>query len=585
MLEIILSEDQQEHFNRINNNIAPYHSSILDTSTTGSGKTIIASAFSRYRNIRRIIIICNGNIQGKHWNTHGVMYDLPIVLILTYDMLRGSSINNELNNAELLNHGLLYKNNEDEFFVSDLFRSYVEEGLLLVVDECHLVKNDCGKTKALKELSRYIAYRNMTQPLPLPQFKSFTLFTSMTPFDEPDHVINFAMLCGVIRTNFYEDRANQSRSLNELYSYCNFFDPERTNSIWGTYDVDSKNIQMIIYRLITEVFLRLMSSFVKNSDKNYLSKQTIFYAYFDVDTIGVNLMKKSLQMIRSPAKNNGSKSKKINLLFSNLQINPIQQNVNSEINLENTELISEFNRITCNSEPSIDNRSGVIHGMITSQTVKTYFCVLKFVRKIFTTVENSKIIIFLNYKESINIIMRELIEYNPVKITGDQGCTEDVRNDIISNFNEPNLNSRLLIIISQIGSDGIELDDKDGNFPRISLAFPDFYHSRFFQIPGRIHRRFTKSNSLHFLILINSEECSEESVFKSINNKSKVMEDTLKNFEIIPPTKYEKIINPDSYDINELLRNAGMTIPKNEKKEVNTSKVVKIIKTSMVKNF
>lgn len=580
--EIILSEDQLEHFDKINNTIAPYHSSILDTGKTGSGKTIIAAHFARVRNIARIIVICNGSIQKKHWNDHKIRYQLPIVAILSYDELRGSSsMIITPNGKEMVPNGFLYKVN-GKFEPTEIFMQYVEDGILLIPDECHLVKNDCGKTDALKALSRYIAVRNMT--LPLPVNKSFNLFTSMTPFDEPDHVINFAMLCGIIRNDvLYDKNNNELKGILELYEYCNYFNPEKTNLIWGIYDIDSKNTaNEVAYRLITEVLLRMISSFAKNCDKNYLSKQTIFYAYFDIEDIGIELMKKALTMIRAPIKNTNSsiirrasKSKQLMELIGNLSIN----------NYSDIELNDEFNRITNNNESLLNTRSGVIHGMITCQSIKSYYCVLKFIRTIFNTVENSKVIVFINYKEAINILMRGLQEYNPVKITGDSGCNENIRNEIITKFNEPNLESRLLIIISQIGSDGIELDDTHGGFPRINLAFPDFYHSRFFQCPGRTLRRYTKSNSLYFLILINSEQCPEESVFKSITNKSKVMEETLRNNEIIPPTSYQKIVNPDRHDLNELLRNAGMPRIIQEVQEEKIEKVIRINKSSIVKNF
>lgn len=584
--EIILSEDQLEHFNRINNLIANNHSSILDTGKTGSGKTIIAANFARVRNISRIIVICNGSVQKKHWNDHKIKYELPIIAILSYDELRGSSsLITTPDGREMVPHGFLYKINGN-FEPTEIFRQYVEEGLLLIPDECHLIKNDCGKTYAVKALSRYISIRNMV--LPLPAFKSFNLFTSMTPFDEPDHVINFAMLCGIIRSDIlYDKNTNELKGIIELYEYCNYFNSEKTNLIWGIYDIDCKNVTTVAYRLITEVLLRMISSFARNCEKNYLSKQTIFYAYFDIEPIGVELMKKALKMIKAPIKNIHNeestlvrrclKAKKSNLnnLLENLTIN----------NYSDNELNNEFNRITNSNESLLNTRSGVIHGMITTQTVKSYYCATRFIRKIFDTVENCKVIVFLNYKEAINIIMRNLEYFNPVKITGDSECTENIRNDIISKFNEPNLESRLLIIISQIGSDGIELDDSYGNFPRISLAFPDFYHSRFFQCPGRTLRRFTKSNSLYFLILVNSEECPEESVFKSITNKSKVMEETLRNNEIIPPTSYEKIINPDVYDLNELLRNAGMAKREQGEEVKENEKIIKINRSSITKNF
>lgn len=597
MCSIVLSSDQQEHYNRINNDIANSHFSILDTTQTGGGKTIIAIYFALMRGIKRFIIVCNGDIQAKHWDKHRIKYNLPLTIIISYDSLRGSSSTiTTPDGKEMLPHGLLYKSG-DSYEVSDVFRSYVEEGVFLIADECHLIKNPSGKTDAFTTMSSYITIRNMTLPLPLA--KSYVWFSSMTPFDEPEHVINFGMICGIIRSDtLYDKYTDNPRGLMELYYYCKHHNPNKTESIWSYYDIKPKNVNDIAYRLMTEVFLPMTSSFAKNCQKNYLSKQSIYYAYFDIDPMGVKLMKKALDMIKTPVKQSNSINESATKFLNNLSgipsINGSHHNQNLlGLNLpdykteKEDELTTEFNKITFNALPKLNDRFGVIHGMITSQSIKSYYAIINFVRVIFSTVENSKVIIFLSYKEAINIIMRGLPEYNPVKITGDHGCTSEVRNAILSKFNEPNLECRLLIIISQIGSDGIELDDLDGRFPRISLAFPDFYHSRFFQCPGRTLRRYSKSNSLFFLILVNSDECQEESVFKSITNKSRIMDETLKNNEIIPPTYYEKIINPNKADLNKLLKEAGMVKPKvNNVDEIsNKSSVIQINRSSISKKF
>lgn len=581
---ITLSDDQQEDFERIYTTIAPNHPVILNTSPTGAGKTITALNFALRTNTKRIIVICNGSLQINHWETHGRKYGFNNILVMSYDTLRGSRTI-LVKGKQMISHGLLCKNGED-FEPSEAFMSYVEEGLLFICDECHLIKNDCAKTNAVKTLSRYITIRSMTQPLP--HFKSWSFFASMTPFDKLEHVVNFTQVCGVIRSDqLYCKISNKPTGIYELYQYCRRFEEAKTDVIWGTYDIKAKNVNDVAYRLIVEIFLRLISSFTKNCHRNYLSKQSVYYAYFDIEPMGIKMMKRALEMIKASV----VKNKKAIINGSEKTLLEINQGTeltcNNEISINDTqvnELNMMFNSITVGS--SLSERDGVIHGMKTTQTVKTYFSLLSFIRTIFSTVRNSKVVVFLNYKEAIDIIMRNLCDYKPVKITGDPECTDDVRNSIRDKFNEPNLDCRLLIIISQVGSDGIELDDKHGDYPRIGLGFPDFYHSRFFQCPGRLFRRFTKSNSLFFWCLVNSEECPEESVFKSINEKSKVMEETLQNNQIIPPIYYEKIVNPDRQDLNKLLRESGMINPKIEEPAgLKESKVIQITRSSISKRF
>lgn len=589
-----MTTDQQEHYSKLEE-ISNNHSIMLDTTIAGGGKTIFPLVFSHRKQLRRVIVFCHGTLHVKHWLKHKELHDSPIINIITYDQLRGSSSVQQPGGRERLQHGLLTRLYGDTYEPSDLFKMYVEEGgLLIICDECHLIKNeDCGKTEAVKTLTRYLVHRNTMEPYPIS--RSYVYFSSMTPFDDMDHVINFGYLSGVIRSNSLYDRETGAfTGIMDLYHYCNYFDNTRTAAIWGTSDVKIENIKEIAYRLLADVYLRLVSSFVKDCHKNFSSKQSIYYAYFDVEEIGVELMKRSLEMIKSKPKNTSEKliqdmvrNQESNLInnFNKMNISIPMLSSLSE-SKKSYDLDFEFAKITNNSGPPLRDRSGVMYGTMTSQSIKTYYASLKFIQHIFNTVPNVKVVVFLNYKESVDIIMRFLSHLNPVAITGEYNCNEVVRNSIIEKFQQPNLDSRLILLMSQIGSDGIELDDKDGNFPRVSIGLPDFYNSRYFQCPGRTYRRFTKSNSLYFFIMINSPECSEESLDKSINTKSKIMIDTLKHNEIIPPMNFDKIYNPDKINITELLETAGKRREiQDDPSKSSFKKIVKIISCSMAKNF
>lgn len=645
MDQVCLSDDQKKHCDRclaISNN----HPVILDTTIGGGGKTLFALYFGFIKIIERIIVICPGTLHIAHWIKHKNRYGSPIISILTYDTLRGSKTVDE-GTQELLDHGYLIKLPGGKYEVSDLFKWYVEEGNLeIIIDESHSVKNESGKTEAVKTLTKYLTIRNMSYPPP--KNRSYVYFSSMTPFDEPEHVINFAGLTGAIRSdNLYDKDKDKPTGALELYEYCHHFSPRETDIIWGTCDVKLRNVNDIAYRLIIEVYLKLISSFAKDCQKNFISKQSIYYAYFDFDPDdeeeGMELMKAALDMIKTPIKNVGNMSNgasrflndaiqhQQNILvqsFNNMSFdipkieilksqgvynsNSLQyksytntlggsnNRYDSPISVSNFGNLSQilpntpkktfnlemkFNEITGGSEPQLKDRAGVMHGMTTVQSIKTHYATLKFIRKIFESVRNVKVVIFLSFKESLRMILKNLAHLNPVSITGDHNCTEDVRNCILAKFNEHNNDCRLLLIISQIGSDGIELDDSNGNYPRIGLAYPDFFNTRFSQCPARILRRFTMSNSLFFFLFMNQDKCPEESVTKSIKNKSKIMEDTVRENGITPPVYYEKINNPDRLDLNVLLKNAGMYSSKVKIVGEVPTAVVRINKCSISKTF
>lgn len=604
MSNIVLNSDQEENKTQINRKIDLY-GMCLETSRTGAGKTPICCRVIYERAIKYGIVICENDLQCEHWLKHKERYNINIVLIITYDNLRGNKKLIFYDGLPTLQHYLLHKVN-GVYYPTNFFKAMVEEGVALIADECHSLKNRCGKTMAFKALSSYITYRNSYQ---LTGIKSFSYFISMTPFDKPEHAIQLAITSGIIPCdNLYDNNTKTPYGLQYLYEYCKRFDQITTQKIWGMYDITDKNCNEVAYKLITEVFLRKISSFTKNVNCGYTFKQTIYYAYFTVHNEAHRLMKRALRMIKSNKNKNKNKDvdmEKLMQYFSNYNdpnsvtlIEDIEREEisNNQIIEQNSQIIDQINQ-----EEEYDNRlfssivnkpgnllkerDGVIQGTITIQSIKTYFIILGFVQQIFQQIPNSKIVIFLNYKESINIAMRFLQAYNPVKITGDSDCPKEKRKAIISKFNEPNLDSRLLIIIAQIGSDSVEFDDKHGGFPRVAMGFPDFYFSRYFQPPGRFHRINTMSNTLYFFLLVYSEEYSEESVQKSLIEKSKTMQETLQDNEIIPPSNYLSIKDPHLHGLMNLLENAGMNLLQKPIQMLQNSTPQRITMPSIMKKF
>jgi len=91
------------------------------------------------------------------WRNYNDIYNLNIYKIISYESLREIKTNIELK------HGLLVRNN-GEFEVTDLFRSLVEEGVVICYDEIQKMKNICEQQKAASVLNRYITERNNILP-------------------------------------------------------------------------------------------------------------------------------------------------------------------------------------------------------------------------------------------------------------------------------------------------------------------------------------------------------------------------------------------------------------------------------------
>jgi superfamily II DNA or RNA helicase len=69
------------------------------------------------------------------------------------------------------------------------------------------------------------------------------------------------------------------------------------------------------------------------------------------------------------------------------------------------------------------------------------------------------------------------------------------RSRVISKFQRSNLKYRVICISGEVGSVGIELDDKTGSFPRHMIVLPMTNAINFCQAIGRIQRTKTASHS------------------------------------------------------------------------------------------
>ena len=513
--EIILNSFQVDHYNKITE-IFKSHSFVIDKSKTGSGKSIIASKFVKDSKVKNGIIICSVSIEND-WRKRIIEYNLPISYIISYETLRGK---------KEPNHPLLLKDIYGEFYPTDLLIEMINDGCILILDEFQKIKNDTEQTKAVKAIAKYITSHNKYYN----KIESYIYCISYSPFDTEETCINFFYTMGIILNPLYNKKTKQLLGAKELINYASKYNKDKVDYILYHNEISSKTIINVCYKICIEVILPIISSYMINPD--ILAKQSIYYGYFNISDEAHKLIKTGINMIHDSKSN-----KKI-----------------IEDDMKN--LYKDFS-----NGSDITNMSGIIHGMITIQTAKTKYILIEAVKKCFDVIKNVKIVLFFDNKVPLNLALKELAMYNPIGITGERSKHE--RSDIIMKFQEPNLDSRLLLFISKIGSEGVELDDQDGRFPRIGFGIPGYSMIQMLQIPGRLNRFKTKSNSLFFWIYSNSDDYCEQSVINSITRKSKVLNDTI---DIIIP--YSKIF--DEYNFNLLLDNAGSDIlhlPEKEKKK------------------
>ena len=161
---------------------------------------------------------------------------------------------------------------------------------------------------------------------------------------------------------------------------------------------------------------------------------------------------------------------------------------------------------------------------------------------------NDKVLIFVWYTQSVTRLKEELAEYKPLILNG--SVPGNKRAELISKFQQPDNEYRLLIANVRVGAVGLSLDDTDGRFPRTQLVSPAYRMTDLHQSSGRIYRGTTKSlASVRFIYAGNFKE--EAKIILALQKKSNVARSVLYDDEgIILPGDYEEY-NESVYDIRQ----------------------------------
>ena len=97
-----------------------------------------------------------------------------------------------------------------------------------------------------------------------------------------------------------------------------------------------------------------------------------------------------------------------------------------------------------------------------------------------------KVVISVNFSDTILDLMSMLAEFSPLEYSGKISRLR--REEALKSFQEPSVRCRLLIGNLTCLSTGIDLDDKDGRFPRLCLSRPNYSTITLYQLSHRFNR-------------------------------------------------------------------------------------------------
>lgn len=496
----------------------------LDLSALGAGKTYCAAKLCETRTIPNVVVIAPLTVLPK-WQYMQTQHGLPLVDAISYCSLRSVKckqpkhgfLNREDRVTEHEVDGQLQQTERTFFHSTEKWRKLVNEGVLLIVDEIQNVKNVSSQFLSVKEMMRDILDHTDSES------KSRVLLLSGTPVDKTDQVVNLYKALNVIKTHSLghfnpHTRKCEARGFREVIRFHESLVSDvrtRTAQMSGTldhalilassYETHSYDVEKFsrrdffsdsIYRMFRDIFIsHLAARMPPIASTNTVNKFNAFYRVKNDD---------SMRLLATA----------VARLCSSVGYDDATGTVALQ-NLTATDRARTFQQIA--------------RAMQMVETAKIPIFI-RVAREALERNPNQKVAILLNYSDSIVDVAESLKDFSPLIVRG----STSMRNRALAleRFQRADDKYRLFIGNLSCVSTGVDLDDKDGRFPRLGLVSPNYSTITLHQLTYRFLRADTRSDAhVHFVFgreLINGKPVrglTELNVLNCLARKSKVMKE------------------------------------------------------------
>jgi hypothetical protein len=511
---------QIDHVNRLQGFLQKYHFAI-DLSPLGTGKTYSAAKIFTVgveeKKYKHLVVIAPPSVKTK-WIEVVETYSVQSTTLLTYGEITGRKfsnpkcgyiIRNDYKVPVLQENGTVRMIDKYNYKTTQLFETMVEEGVLIVIDEFQQLKNDCAQTEACETLIRSVFQRfNGTM--------SRVLLMSGSPMDKQEQAVRLYKTLGIMRHDKIVSGL-QRAGINEIVDYIHRAFPTGNsrenayiastvaNHIRFSYD-EAGNLLYRQYgyssiRYAYMIFLNVIkpcasSTMDLSQMQQYASNVQLrkYNGYFHINETHnierVNQAVAELQEIR------------------NLQARIRFRRSSGGRNREHTE-----------EETGAAIMSQLSRALISIETAK----IDTFARLAKSELQkdpNKKVVIGVNYLQTIEDLVEILGEFTPLVING--GKTIACRRTILAKFQAPTTEHRLLIGNISVISTGIDLDDKQGEYPRTCFISPNYHTIHIYQLGHRFLRGIdTRSDTDIYMVY--GQNQIERRIMESLMEKGEVM--------------------------------------------------------------
>lgn len=476
MEEFRLFDYQNAHKQRLQT-ILHHCSFALDFSMLGMGKTYTTTSLFREGHFKYMYVIAPVSVKAK-WKKMGAT-------VISFSGIRSVK-------SKQPKHGLLHRRDYVEnvvqsdgtvrcvdkcaFQASSSYKNFIQEGILLVVDEIQNIKNSTAQSHACRALIDPIVRK--------PMGLSRLVLLSGSPLDKEKHVVNLFRTLGIVRHP----------------ALC-VYNPQTDECIWrGMREI----CEYFSIRFGQQVVETLQPSNMNNA------RDMVNYCW----RLFLNLLKPELSHSMAPNVGSQANITKRNAFFT-MATTDLQRLLNGINSLKRSTGYNADNGTI--GHGGLAMLRGIQLALVEIETSKIGL----WVRLAQTTLQANpfvKVVLAVNYTQTVVDLLQLLAEFTPLRL---DGRTKN-RASVMAQFQAPDTTCRLLIANISVCSTGVDLDDKDGRFPRVCFVSPNYNTITLYQLSHRFLRATTRSRAtVNFTF--GKHKITELSILNALSRKGKVM--------------------------------------------------------------
>ena len=304
--------------------------------------------------------------------------------------------------------------NKDKGEVSKKMKDLIKKGkILFVFDEAHKIKNT-GSQRSMA------VYQIINEIIDSGTKSCKIAVLGGTLHDYVQNSFSFFKLSGALRADSIADysgsKMESDEGFQQIITFCQSLDKTKTDNIVSSYNAKKKKeMEAVVYQLINQIAFPRMRAFML-----FEPKGEVIHRFFP--TSGTEYQEYAMQVrILEQKSTETEREKEFTTMFTLVLKN-----------LEMTKLTT----------------------------------IVKAVKSDLEEDEDMKVVIFVDFVDSVEYLSKKLKVYDPLVIYGK--TSKGDRDSQIDDFQEDNDNARVMIITTGTGGAGISLNDKTGKFKRKS---------------------------------------------------------------------------------------------------------------------